>query len=86
MLRIYLDNCCFNRPYDLQSQIKIKLETEAKQYIQELIKNKKIELIWSYILDFENSQNTSEEKRISIQSWKQSSAFVVKETEEILSF
>ena len=25
-MRIYLDNCCFNRPFDDQSQIKIKLE------------------------------------------------------------
>ncbi len=36
-MRIYLDNCCFNRPYDNQSQIRIHLETEAKLHIQELI-------------------------------------------------
>lgn len=32
MLKIYLDNCCFNRPFDDQSQIRIRLETEAKLY------------------------------------------------------
>ena len=32
--RIYLDNCCFNRPYYDQSQLKIYLETQAKLYIQ----------------------------------------------------
>ncbi|GAK55959.1 hypothetical protein U27_02920 [Candidatus Vecturithrix granuli] len=37
-MRIYLDNCCFNRPFDDQNQIKIKLETEAKLYIQEKIR------------------------------------------------
>ena len=26
-MRIYLDNCCFNRPYDDQSQLRILLET-----------------------------------------------------------
>ncbi|GHU49627.1 hypothetical protein FACS1894200_08480 [Spirochaetia bacterium] len=28
-MRIYLDNCCLNRPFDNQSQDKIKLESEA---------------------------------------------------------
>lgn len=37
MIRIYLDNCCFNRPYDDQSQIKIQLESEAKLEIQKHI-------------------------------------------------
>ncbi len=37
MLKIYLDNCVFNRPFDDQSQIKIKLETEAKLYILDFI-------------------------------------------------
>jgi hypothetical protein len=29
-LKIYLDNCCYNRPFDNQLQMKIRLETEAK--------------------------------------------------------
>ena len=28
-MRIYLDNCCFNRPYDNQSQQRINDETES---------------------------------------------------------
>lgn len=27
-MRVYLDNCCYNRPYDDQSQMRIHLETE----------------------------------------------------------
>ncbi len=27
--RIYLDVCCLNRPFDRQSQARIRLETEA---------------------------------------------------------
>jgi hypothetical protein len=34
-LRLYLDNCAFNRPFDDQNQLKIKLETEAKLFIQQ---------------------------------------------------
>ena len=33
-MRVYLDNCCFNRPFDDQSQLRIRLETEAKLDIQ----------------------------------------------------
>ena len=39
-MRIYLDNCCFNRPYDNQAQIRISLEAQAKLYIQNLIRQK----------------------------------------------
>lgn len=34
MLRIYLDTCCFNRPYDDQSHIRNSLEAQAKLHIQ----------------------------------------------------
>ncbi len=56
-MRVYLDNYMFNRPFDDQSQLRVKFETEAKLYIQDKIKNKEIELIWSYILEFENNHN-----------------------------
>lgn len=29
-MRVYLDNCMFNRPFDDQSHIRIRLEAEAK--------------------------------------------------------
>ena len=32
-LKLYLDNCCFNRPFDDQSQLLVRLETEAKLFI-----------------------------------------------------
>ena len=34
-MRIYLDNCSYNRPFDDQLQLKIKLETEAKLRVRE---------------------------------------------------
>ncbi len=70
-MKIYLDNCCFNRPYDDQTQIRISLETQAKLYIQDLIKEKKIELVTSYILWYENSQNPYETKRVAISEFIQ---------------
>lgn len=44
-MRVYLDNCTFNRPFDDQTQIRIKLETEAKLYIQEKIRDGTLELV-----------------------------------------
>lgn len=57
VIRVYLDNCCYNRPFDDQNSIKIFFETEAKLFIQEKIKLGELELVWSFILDYENNQN-----------------------------
>lgn len=68
-MRIYLDNCCYNRPYDDQSQIRIHLETQAKLYIQELVKCNEIELVTSYILEYENGKNRLMQKRRTIEDF-----------------
>jgi len=70
MPKIYLDNCCYNRPFDEQSQSLIILETEAKLIIQCRIKTGAYPLVWSFMLDSENDENLSEEKRESIGLWK----------------
>nr|VFJ96540.1 MAG: hypothetical protein BECKH772C_GA0070978_1000720 [Candidatus Kentron sp. H] len=49
-MRIYLDNCCFNRPFHDQSSLTIRLETEAKPEIQEKIESGVFALGWSYPL------------------------------------
>ena len=69
-MKIYLDNCCFNRPFDDQSSLVIKLETEAKLYVQELIREGELKLCWSFILDYENGVNPFEEVRNRIWEWK----------------
>jgi hypothetical protein len=70
-VRIYLDNCCYNRPFDDQSDIIVKLESEAVSFIQEQIKIGKLDLAWSYIMDYENSFNPFEDRRVSIEKWQQ---------------
>jgi hypothetical protein len=57
MVKVYLDNCCYNRPFDDQDQMRIHLETQAKLYIQELIKEQKLELVCSFVSRYENSVN-----------------------------
>jgi hypothetical protein len=83
-MNLYLDNCCFNRPFDDQSSLTVRLETEAKLSIQERIKSKEFKLAWSYILDFENNANPFIEKRSEIQRWKNLAESFTNETQEIL--
>lgn len=65
-MRVYLDMCCYNRPYDDQSQIKVSLETQAKLHIQDLIQKKRLELVASYMLRYECGQNPYEMRRKAI--------------------
>jgi hypothetical protein len=83
-MRVYLDNCCFNRPFDDQSSLTVRLETEAKLAIQEMIREGHLSLGWSYILDFENSANPFLERQVEIQTWKDVADSFVKETPGIL--
>ena len=55
-MRIYLDNCCYNRPYDDQEFVSIHLETLAKLHIQDQIRNNVYELATSDMLYYEVSQ------------------------------
>lgn len=87
MVKIYLDNCCYNRPFDDQTQIKIYLETQAKLHIQNEIKAGTYELVWSYVLDYENGKNPFEERRLAIAPWRSiAGENICEETESILLF
>ena len=46
--------------------MRIHLETQAKLYIQNMVKDSKLELVTSYILDYENSKNRSAQKKQAI--------------------
>jgi len=83
-MRIYMDNCCFNRPFDSQMQVRIRLETEAKLRIQERVVAGEIELAWSYMLDFESAANPFEERREAVRLWRRRSAVDVSETPTLL--
>ncbi len=83
-MRVYLDNCAMNRPFDEQSNIRVRLEAEAKLYIQASIKKGFIELVWSYILDIENDKNPFEEKKHAIAEWKKFAIIDVEETSILL--
>lgn len=83
-MKVYLDNCCLNRPFDDQTQLRIKLESEAKLKIQEEIRAGKLQLAWSYILDYENSKNPFQEREIRVDGWKKYAVQSIQENKELL--
>ena len=85
-MRIYLDICTFNRPFDDQNQLKIKLETEAKLFIQQGIIMGNYELVWSYILEFENQLNKFDDRRNTIYDWKSIAKIHCTENEKIIKY
>lgn len=70
-MRIYLDNCCFNRPYDDQTNITNSLETQAKLVIQDLIKLGKHELVSSETLEYEINASPYVERSTVIRTYIQ---------------
>jgi len=84
-IRLYLDNCCFNRPYDDQSILKNYLESEAKIHIQEEILQKNHELAWSYMMDYEISFNPFSDRKNQIIKWKNIAMVDIEESEKIIA-
>ncbi|MCL2754577.1 MAG: hypothetical protein FWD35_02515 [Oscillospiraceae bacterium] len=62
-LKIYLDNCCYNRPFDDLSQVKVKNEAVAKMFIQSLVKYKSLILCSSYMLSLEVNESPFENNK-----------------------
>jgi len=63
MIRVYLDNCCLNRPFDDQRQARIRLESEAIMAIIEQIQSGKLNWISSDAIDIELSYAPDNIKR-----------------------
>ena len=76
-IKVYLDNCTYNRPFDDQTQIRIALETEAKRHIQRLIISKEIDLVYSYVNRFENEDNPFAARKKSVNEFFKKSAFYI---------
>ena len=82
-IRIYLDNCCFNRPYDDQQCPIIKLETEAKLHIQNEVLLGNLSLVWSFILHYENNDNPFVDRKNQIGLWENIADYIVTYEESI---
>ena len=59
-MRVYLDNCCYGRPFDSPSNVRIVNEANAKMAIQRSISEGRIELAISYMLYSENKRGPNQ--------------------------
>ena len=66
---MYLDNCCYNRPFDEQAQLRVVLETLSKLNIQQQMRDGILEYVWSSVLDFEISKSRFLDRSLQIMPW-----------------
>jgi hypothetical protein len=53
MLKVYLDSCCFCRPFDEQRQERVRVETDAIREVINLSASGKIVIISSEFVKYE---------------------------------
>lgn len=82
-MRVYLDNCCYNRPFDNQSQAAVHLETEAKLLVRAMMYLGSVEYAWSFMLNLESSRNPDPQRKSAIRAWKRRATISVKPSAEI---
>lgn len=65
-LKIYLDVCCLNRPFDDQSQDRVHLESEAVLTVLNHCLNADWNLMGSEVIDIEISKIPDDEKQLKV--------------------
>lgn len=60
---IYLDNCCYNRPFDDQTQERIHLESEVVLSVLKMGQMKQVVITGSDILELEMNRMKDENKK-----------------------
>jgi predicted nucleic acid-binding protein len=69
-MRLYIDLSCFNRPFDNQSQERIRRETQAVFDVLRRIVEGSDSLVWSWVLSFENDKHPKPDRRDEIAVWE----------------
>lgn len=83
-MRVYLDNCCYNRPFDDQGQLRVRLETEAKLEIQDQMRTGILEYAWSDILSSECLRGPSADRIFTMFPWEERATVNVEITDDII--
>lgn len=68
-MKIYLDNCCYGRPFDDNSNETVKLESDATLYIREKIIHNELDLVTSFMIHYENEQKPDEHQKRDIEKF-----------------
>ncbi len=84
-MKIYLDACCLNRPFDDQRQARVRLEAEAISLILQKLHQHEWEWIGSDVLAYELGQTEDIERKERLLFLAGQSHQVVEMTEKILT-
>lgn len=84
IINIYFDVCCLNRPFDDQTQDRIRLEAEAVLLILKHIELEEWQWISSEVVQFEIQQTPNPERRYQVQLLTRHASQVVKVDEAII--
>lgn len=76
-MRLYIDLNCFNRPFDNQRQERVRREAVAVFNILSRVLKGNDNLIWSWVLSFENSRHPKPDRRDEIALWQGRAEVVV---------
>jgi predicted nucleic acid-binding protein len=61
----------------------VKIEAEAKLQIQQLVLDRQLDLVWSFVLEYENSGNPYSDRKRRIALWEDIAADCVRYSPEI---
>jgi predicted nucleic acid-binding protein len=64
---VYLDMNVYKRPFDDQTQMRVRLETVAITMMFALVEEGHLSVRWSFVLDYENSRDPVLERREFVQ-------------------
>jgi len=64
-MRLYIDLCVFNRPFDYQGEERVAFETSAFIYLLEKLEKSEHSLVISEALVYENSKKSKRTTKIS---------------------
>jgi len=84
-MKIYLDVCCLNRPFDDQSNLRVHLESEAVKTILSLCEQTQWQLLSSEVIEFEIANTIDEDKRTQLQQMTAMATLIPPLTTEVLA-
>ena len=83
-MRVYLDNCCYNRPFDEQGDMRVVLETLAKLQVQAKMRLGLLEYVWSDTLCLEVSRNPFRNRRDAISAWLADATIFIESSDDVV--
>lgn len=68
-MRVYLDICCFKRPFDDATVERVRREAGRVAAVLEAVQHGRVQLVRSPAYDFENERNPREDRRLATRLW-----------------